>query len=214
MADLTKKCKTCKTVKNINDFPIHSKNDLKIYYRTECIICNAIYRDKYRKSNHKIKIYQKLYKKKHYSENKEQYRIYQKEYLSEKRRIDPSIKIRENISRSINSHLKSYNSNKNGESCLKHLSYSVQELKLYLESLFEPWMNWSNYGKYDTNLWDDNNISTWTWQIDHIIPHSNFYYLSMTDENFKKCWALENLRPYSAKQNLLDGVTRVRHIKC
>jgi len=176
MADLTKKCKTCGIAKNINDFPIHSKNDLKIYYRTECIICDAIYRDRYRKSN-------------------------------------PSIKIRENISRSINSHLKSYNSTKNGESCLKHLPYSVQELKLHLESIFEPWMNWSNYGKYDTNLWDNNNTSTWTWQIDHIIPHSNFYYLSMIDESFKKCWALENLRPYSEKQNLLDGVTRVRYIK-
>jgi len=27
----------------------------------------------------------------------------------------------------------------------------------------------------------------------------------MEDENFKKCWALENLCPLSAKQNLLDG---------
>jgi hypothetical protein len=35
----------------------------------------------------------------------------------------------------------------------------------------------------------------------------------MDDENFKKCWALENLRPYSAKQNIIDGVTRVRHKK-
>lgn len=27
----------------------------------------------------------------------------------------------------------------------------------------------------------------------------------MEDENFKKCWALSNLRPLSAKQNVLDG---------
>lgn len=30
-------------------------------------------------------------------------------------------------------------------------------------------------------------------------------YTSTQDENFQKCWALENLRTYSAKQNLLDG---------
>jgi hypothetical protein len=28
---------------------------------------------------------------------------------------------------------------------------------------------------------------------------------------FKDCWALANLRPLSAKQNLMDGVTRARH---
>ena len=28
----------------------------------------------------------------------------------------------------------------------------------------------------------------------------------MEDDNFKKCWALENLRPLSAKQNIVDGV--------
>lgn len=33
----------------------------------------------------------------------------------------------------------------------------------------------------------------------------------MNEENFKKCWALSNLRPYSAKQNLLDGANRKRH---
>ncbi len=33
------------------------------------------------------------------------------------------------------------------------------------------------------------------------------------DEDFKKCWSLDNLRPLSAKQNLLDGNTRIRHYK-
>jgi hypothetical protein len=32
----------------------------------------------------------------------------------------------------------------------------------------------------------------------------------MTDENFQKCWALKNLRPYSAKQNVIDGTGRLR----
>lgn len=35
----------------------------------------------------------------------------------------------------------------------------------------------------------------------------------MEDENLKKAWALENLRPLSAKQNQIDGSRRTRHQK-
>ena len=64
---------------------------------------------------------------------------------------------------------------------------------------------------YNKNMWNNNDPQTWTWQIDHIIPHSTFKYTSMEDDNFKKCWALENLRPYSSKQNFFDGVQKTRH---
>jgi hypothetical protein len=84
-------------------------------------------------------------------------------------------------------------------------------LKEHLEKQFELWMNWNNYGKYNAKIWNDNDSTTWTWQIDHIIPHSTFQYVSMQDDSFKKCWAIENLRPLSSKQNLLDGVNKVRH---
>jgi hypothetical protein len=72
-------------------------------------------------------------------------------------------------------------------------------------------MNWNNQGMYNSDTWNDNDPATWTWQLDHIIPQSDLPYTSMEDENFKKCWTLENLRPLSAKQNLLDGVSRERH---
>lgn len=74
-------------------------------------------------------------------------------------------------------------------------------------------MNWYNYGIYNKNIWDDNDKTTWRWQLDHIIPHSLFKYTSMEDNAFKQCWALTNLRPYSAKNNILDGAKRVRHKK-
>jgi hypothetical protein len=53
-----------------------------------------------------------------------------------------------------------------------------------------------------------NKSTTWTWNIDHIIPHSTFKYISMEDQSFKECWSLTNLRPYSAKQNILDKDNR------
>ena len=66
-------------------------------------------------------------------------------------------------------------------------------------------MSWSNWGKYDYINWDDNNLSTWTWNIDHIIPQAKLPYDSMEHPNFEKCWILSNLRPLSSKQNLLKS---------
>lgn len=86
---------------------------------------------------------------------------------------------------------------KNNESFIKYINYSIEELKLHLESKFDNNMSWINYGIY--------------WHIDHIIPQSCLPYTSMSDDNFKKCWALDNLRPLEAKQNMLDGSTRIRH---
>lgn len=59
------------------------------------------------------------------------------------------------------------------------------------EKQFDSNMNWSNYGKY--------------WHIDHIYPQSLLPYTSMTDENFKKCWALDNLQPLEKIANIKKG---------
>lgn len=95
--------------------------------------------------------------------------------------------------------------NKNGKSISEYLPYTIEELKTHLKNLFEPWMTWDNYGFYIKNDWDDNDQSTWKWQIDHIIPHKIFKYESMDCEEFRNCWALSNLRPLSAKQNIQEN---------
>lgn len=118
-------------------------------------------------------------------------------------------KIRRRISNIIHRHLLDET---NEYSCLEFLEYTMPELKLHIELLFEDWMNWSNWKIYDPNTWDDGNCLTWTWNLDHIIPQAKLLYISMNDDNFKKCWALENLRPLSAKQNILDGL-KTRHGK-
>ena len=55
-------------------------------------------------------------------------------------------------------------------------------------------MNWNNHGVA--------NMNRRTWNIDHIIPQSSLPYNSMEEENFQKCWALENLRPMESFANL------------
>lgn len=169
-------------------------------------IKNAEYQKEYREDNG-----EKL------SQYIQEYQLKNKDTLNEKKKErkknDIPFKLRTLISSYISAALKNSGTSKKDNSCLNYLPYTIQELRQHLEKLFEPWMTWNNYGKYDKKTWDDNNMITWTWNIDHIIPRSNLPYTSMEDDNFKKCWALSNLRPYSAKQNMIDGTTRARHIK-
>jgi hypothetical protein len=124
---------------------------------------------------------------------------------------NPSFRLRKIVSSRIRLALIENNSSKNNKSITKYLPYTIQELKLHIEQQFESWMNWNNLGKYNPETWNEKDPSTWTWQIDHIDPHANFQYKSMEDEAFQQCWALSNLRPYSSKQNNIDGGSRIRH---
>ena len=150
------------------------------------------------------------YGKTYYKLNKSKRLNYQNVYSKIRRKIDPTFRLRQNISSSIRSAIKNTGNKKKG-SIVNKLPYKMQELKDHLEKQFETWMTWENYGIYNRIVWNDNDQTTWTWQIDHIIPHSTFYYISMDEAQFQKCWALENLRPYSAKQNFIDGTTKIRH---
>jgi hypothetical protein len=161
----------------------------------------------YRKNN-RSKINQK--NKQWIINNPEKYKAIAKR-KAKKRSFKLNVRIRNSISKAISTNIRNNNGNKNYKSILKFLPFSIEDLKNHLGALFEPWMNWSNWGRYISDKWNDNDISSWTWQIDHIVPHSTFQYKSMDCEEFRKCWSLDNLRPYAAKQNILDGASRIRH---
>lgn len=154
-----------------------------------------------------------LHKQKEYYDKNKEF-IIKKNTIRDKNRqkIDPAYKLRKRCSSSIANALKAKGGIKGG-SILDFLPYSMNELKKHLELQFESWMNWDNWGKYNPSMWVDDDSSTWTWQLDHIIPHSLFHYTSMSDRDFKDCWALNNLRPYSSKLNIIDGGSGKRHIE-
>jgi len=175
------------------------KKQRDLYYennKTQILEKQKVYRIK---NKDKVKKYHKDYRVKNAIRLKEKHKKEQKEI-----RNKISNRLRFNISRSIRHCLFKINKSKNRKSIIDFLPYTINELKYNLESKFEPWMNWKNYGVYRISTWDDNDSNTWTWQIDHITPHSCFKYDSMNHHDFQKCWALENLRPYSAKQNIID----------
>jgi hypothetical protein len=119
------------------------------------------------------------------------------------------------ISASIRDTLKQVGSSKKGQSILKNVPWTLEELKQSIEKQFKlpgnEWMTWENQGVYRPEKWDDNDQNTWKWQLDHIVPHSTFNYTSMDCQEFRDCWSLNNLRPLSAKQNIMDGGSKITH---
>jgi hypothetical protein len=206
--------------KNYQDNKEERRAYNKKYYennKKEILIAQKIYQktnpEAHRKANKKYHQTHKEQEKIYREVNKEKRNAKMATRIRNRRKTDISFKLRTSVSRNINMGLKENSSSKNGLSCLHFLGYSIPKLKQHLESLFESWMNWGNWGKYNSKTWAENDKSTWTWHLDHIIPQSDLLYISMKDVNFKKCWELSNLRPYSAKQNILDGTTRIRHKK-
>lgn len=198
-------------------------NDGTGFHGKLCVTCRKIQRNSHYEENKNRLIgaqkeyYQdnkeevKIQKREYYQLNKEVILQNHKEYERERLQNDPVYSLRKQASTLIRQGLKKQNSSKFGESIVRYLSYSFAELKEHLENQFEPWMNWENQGKYNPQKWNDDDSTTWTWQLDHIVPQADLPYTSMEDKNFKKCWALNNLRPLNSKQNLLDGALRTRH---
>jgi len=72
----------------------------------------------------------------------------------------------------------------------KLLGCTFEEFKTYLESKFEPWMNWGNYGQYNGEF-------NYGWDIDHIIPISS----AKSEEDVIRLNHYSNLQPLCSKTN-------------
>ncbi|HET8793622.1 MAG TPA: hypothetical protein VFM31_07500, partial [Nitrososphaeraceae archaeon] len=160
------------------------------------------YREEYRLS-HKEEMSE--YNKTYYLNNKENLEEYKSNWRKNKYQNDPFFKLRRIVSRSINREIKKNGLTKDNNSITNYLLYSIEELKTHLEKQFEPWMNWNNHGVFNKKKYLENDINTWTWHIDHIIPHSLFKYTSMEEQSFKDCWSLSNLRPLKSIDNIKKG---------
>lgn len=156
----------------------------------------AIYMANWKKNNkEKFKEYEKTRREK-YGELRKDYIIQWKlrnkdkviEYIKKsitKRNAKPEFKINQNMHSKIYQSIKNENISTEWEN---YVNYKRKDLVDRLQSLFYGDMCWENYGKY--------------WVIDHIIPKCRFRFTSASEQEFKKCWALENLQPLTKLDNL------------
>jgi len=138
---------------------------------------------KYRQIN-KIKL--KEYSKKWRNKNIEYIRKYSRNWDKEKRKTDISFRLNRNMSCAIRSSLKG---GKKGRHWEGFVGYDTVQLKQHLERQFKDDMTWELFLKGEIH-------------IDHRIPISIFNITSAKCKGFKACWALENLQPMWAKENI------------
>lgn len=74
------------------------------------------------------------------------------------------------------------------------IGISDEDLRKYIESLFEDGMTWENRGNWE-GLWDPENPK---WHLDHIFPLS----AAKNKEEAQKLWHYTNLRPMWGNENL------------
>lgn len=114
-----------------------------------------------------------------------------REYQRRKWKTRPDHRVRVSISAGIRKALKA---GKSRRSWQRLVGYSVAELMRHLERQFLRGMTWENYGP--------------VWHIDHIVPVKAFRAESVDSPEFRACWALSNLRPMWAIENVSKGGRR------
>lgn len=167
----------------------------------------ALYLHKYYQEH---KEYAKAYRKGYYASHREEIATKDKGYRERNiektkarnkidskrktilRKTDAKVALSCRISRLMNFALKSCVKNKGGESWKRLVGYSIDELKFYIEKKFKKGMTWERFMAGEIH-------------IDHKIPLSVFHYSSKDDIDFKRAWALSNLQPMWATENLKKG---------
>jgi hypothetical protein len=149
---------------------------------------------KYREDNvEKRKALAKEYYQKNKQKLKEQAKIYRdnnKDKRNEYEKNRKSNDILYKLTCSIRSLIKESIKRKGGNKPTKTeniLGCSFEEFKQHLESKFEDWMNWDNYGNPKDGILELNK----TWDIDHIIPTSS----ATTEDELIKLNHYSNLQP-------------------
>jgi hypothetical protein len=113
----------------------------------------------------------------------------------QKRKINFKFRLNCRISAVIRRSLK-------GEKAGRHweylVGYTLNDLRKHLEKHFVEGMTWENQGN---------------WHIDHKIPKSAFNFTKPEHKDFKNCWALKNLQPMWAKDNILKSSKIKKHFQ-
>lgn len=156
---------------------------------------NKINKKHYQNNKEKKKVYQRLWaqnnpekvkviKEKERKKHTEKYREYHNKLHCRRYKTDNKYRLNHLIRGAIHASLKG---RKEGRYWEDIVGYTINQLIIHLENNFKDGMNWDNQGE---------------WHIDHEKPISSFRYSSYDDEEFKKCWTLDNLQPLWAHDNL------------
>jgi predicted transcriptional regulator len=126
------------------------------------------------------------YIKEYREKNIDKIRKTKRDYERNRKASDPLYKLISNFRTAIYQVLKESNVEKNGH-YFDILGYTPEELINHLEKQFTEGMTWDNYGEF---------------HVDHKLPISSFNIKEIGDEEFMKCWSLDNLQPMWGEENI------------
>jgi hypothetical protein len=132
------------------------------------------------------KEHRKEYFKKYREKNADKIRETKRNYEKTRKSNDPLYKLIGNFKTAIYQVLKENNVKKNGH-YFDILKYTPQQLIEHLEKQFSDEMTWDNYG---------------LWHVDHKHPISLYDIKEIGDDEFLKCWSLDNLQPMWGSENI------------
>lgn len=141
---------------------------------------------KHKKWSEENREYLVEYHKKWRTENVDKWRKTKRDYEKNRKGTDPLYKLISNFRTAIYQVLKENRIDKN-QSYFDVLQYTPEELIIHLEKQFTGNMTWENYGE---------------WHVDHKLPITSFNIQEMGDEEFMRCWSLDNLQPMWGEENI------------
>jgi hypothetical protein len=178
-----KHCHNCSNTLPVSSFAKNKSR--KDGYQTQCRVCMSKRRKNM--STEKRREYKVTYKQT-LRDNpvlKERADVVRRKYDNDRYREN----IEHRLKTIVSVHIRSALNEEYEPHVFKHLGYTPTQLKEHLESQFDSRMSWDTHGQYG-------------WHIDHIVPQSSLPFTDYTDENFLKCWSLDNLQPLWWDENL------------
>ncbi len=168
----TKVCNKCNIKKDVTEF-YSGRKKCKTCYSEQKKRYREEHRDEINKKsreyyyeNHQMMLdKRKEYRENNYEEVSSYNREYKKTYEKNRIKKDNLYRVKRSVRNLIKCSLYQRNFTKNSRT-FELLGCSYEEFREHIESQFEDWMNWDNYGIY-------NGKEKCGWEYDHIVPVSS-----------------------------------------
>jgi hypothetical protein len=168
----TKVCSKCNIKKDVTEFYSGRKKckdcyslQKKVYREEHKDVINEKRREQYYDNHEEEKERSRRWKKNNPDKVIEYNKEYKKTYEKNRIGIDPLYRVERSVRNLIKCSLYQRKFTKNSRT-FEILGCSYQEFREHIESRFEDWMNWDNYGLY-------NGKEKYGWEYDHIVPLSS-----------------------------------------
>lgn len=213
----TKLCPKCNILQDVNNFnkakkhkdglSCHCKNCISKYKKEYYLLNSKNIKERVSKNSllktDKKSEYDKIYRQlnkdrisklrhEYYTKNRTKQLESSKNYIRNRRKLDPLFKLKMDMRTMLNKIFKHSGFTKKSKT-FEILGCNYDEFKIYLESKFEPWMNWENRGNWN-GIPNETNIS---WDIDHIEPITE----GKTEQDINKLNHYTNLQPLCSYTN-------------